>query len=114
MKNPLTWAEDWQKVEIPEHEIASLQSAMTDVIMGDSNGTDDTASESAVESRENDTKTGSRRISSVGDGEAAVRDVRTRLAMHRARKKAWEADRLEALRLRNDKVQAAAERMPQD
>ena len=95
-------------------EVEFEQSAMTDVIMGDSNGTDDTASESAVESRENDTKTGSRRISSVGDGEAAVRDVRTRLAMHRARKKAWEADRLEALRLRNDKVQAAAERMPQD
>ena len=95
-------------------EVEFEQSAMTDVIMGDSNGTDDTASESAVESRENDTKTGPRRISSVGDGEAAVRDVRTRLAMHRSRKKAWEADRLEALRLRNDKMQAAAERMPQD
>ena len=31
MKNLPTWAENWQKVEIPEHEVACLQGAMTDV-----------------------------------------------------------------------------------
>ena len=30
MKNLLTWAENWQKNEIPEHEISNLTGPMTD------------------------------------------------------------------------------------
>ena len=30
MKNLLTWAENWQKNEIPEHEIGNLSGPMTD------------------------------------------------------------------------------------
>ena len=30
MKNLFTWAENWQKNEIPEHEIASISGPMSD------------------------------------------------------------------------------------